>query len=350
MIEVQRLTKYYGALPAVRDVSFEVKKGDVVGFLGPNGAGKSTTLRILAGFLGATSGDVRVNGFSLSDDPIKVRASLGYMPETSPLYPEMRVDEYLSYRAELKGVSRGSRKEAVARSMRDAGLDGREKTVIGELSKGYRQRVGLADALVANPPLLILDEPTAGLDPNQIREVRDLIKRLSENHTIVLSTHILTEVEATCTRGLVISKGKLVAEGTIDELRALRKTRAVDIVVRGDKDKAQGILKNGSGVASADETTSDVPDPNERDLHRFAVTFGGPSDPSRHGPTDPFDDAAAIHAATEKLVRALVGAELGVVEVTPRAASLEQVFSELTTEAPAEPIKPAARKKKKRAS
>jgi ABC-2 type transport system ATP-binding protein len=219
--------------------------------------------------------------------------------------------------------------------MRDAGLDGREKTVIGELSKGYRQRVGLADALVANPPLLILDEPTAGLDPNQIREVRDLIKRLSESHTIVLSTHILTEVEATCTRGLVISKGKLVAEGTIDELRALRKTRTVDVVVRADKEKAQRILKDGSGVATVEEATSDVVDPNDRELRRFTVTF---------------DDAAAIHSATEKLVRALVGADIGVVEVAPRAASLEQVFSELTTEAPTEPAKPAPRKKKKRAS
>jgi len=251
MIEVEKLTKYYGAFPAVRDVSFEVKRGDVLGFLGPNGAGKSTTLRILAGYLGATSGEVRINGISLRDDAEKARASIGYMPEMSPLYTEMRVSEYLTYRAELKGVQRRARKDAVVRSMKDAGLDGREASVIGELSKGYRQRVGLADALVANPPLLILDEPTAGLDPNQIREVRDLLKRLSEAHTIVLSTHILSEVEQTCTRGIVISKGRLVAEGSIEELRAMRGAREVRLVVRAESATVLRVAEPIAGVARA---------------------------------------------------------------------------------------------------
>jgi ABC-2 type transport system ATP-binding protein len=332
MIEVQQLTKYYGSLAAVRDVSFEVKKGDVVGFLGPNGAGKSTTLRILAGFLGATSGEVRVNGQLISEEPLEVRASIGYMPETSPLYPEMRVREYLSFRAELKGVRRKQRKEHVERAMRDAGLDGREGTIVGELSKGYRQRVGLADALVANPPLLILDEPTAGLDPNQIREVRGLVKRLSDEHTILLSTHILSEVEATCTRGLVISKGKLVAQGSIDELRELRQTHAVRFVVRGELDRAQRVLEAGSGVDTVVlEERAGSYRRSEAGLRGFVVQF---------------EKSAAIDVSTEELVRELVRANVGVIEVASTMASLEQVFSELTSEA-GDPARPPAKKKSK---
>jgi len=340
MIEVEKLTKYYGAFPAVRDVSFEVKRGDVLGFLGPNGAGKSTTLRILAGYLGATSGEVRINGISLRDDAEKARASIGYMPEMSPLYTEMRVSEYLTYRAELKGVQRRARKDAVVRSMKDAGLDGREASVIGELSKGYRQRVGLADALVANPPLLILDEPTAGLDPNQIREVRDLLKRLSEAHTIVLSTHILSEVEQTCTRGIVISKGRLVAEGSIEELRAMRGAREVRLVVRAESATVLRVAEPIAGVARVEVRDSE----HDAAAHHVPVPEGCVA------LTITFDEGASLPAVTEELVRALVGASVGVVEVTPRAASLEQAFSELTMgddAAPKAPEKPKTRKKRR---
>ena len=198
MVSVQHLVKRYGARLAVDDLSFTVPKGEVVGFLGPNGAGKSTTLRILAGFLGATSGQVSVDGHDVKDDSFEARRLLGYMPEAVPLYLEMRVAEYLAFRAELKGVARGARRASVDAAMEKANVTDVANVLIGSLSKGYRQRVGLADALVAKPPLLILDEPTAGLDPNQIVEVRDVISALGKEHTVLLSTHILSEVEASC--------------------------------------------------------------------------------------------------------------------------------------------------------
>jgi ABC-2 type transport system ATP-binding protein len=306
MIEVEKLTKLYGDFVAVRELSFGVAKGEVVGFLGPNGAGKSTTLRILAGFLGATSGDVRIAGHSIVDESLLAREKIGYMPETAPLYTEMRVSEYLAFRAELKGVPSRDRKAAIARAMSDAGLADRERTVIGQLSKGYRQRVGLADALVASPPLLLLDEPTAGLDPNQIREFRALIRRLAEEHTIVVSTHILSEVEATCTRGIVIARGALVAEGSIDELRALRRSRGVRVRVRGDTKAALPVLRAIAGVAEVER---------EKGEGSLVVTFA---------------EADGGDRVTEEVVAALVGNKLGVLEVSPVVPSLEQVFSDLT--------------------
>src|SRR6185436_9946413 len=248
MISVQKLVKRYGsgasARLAVDDLSFEVDKGEVVGFLGPNGAGKSTTLRILSGFLGMTSGKVTVAGHDIRDQSFEARQKLGYMPEAVPLYPEMRVVEYLSFRAELKRVARGERRSAVGDAMRKANVRDVANVLIGHLSKGYRQRVGLADALVARPPLLVLDEPTAGLDPNQIREVRSLICELGREHAVLLSTHILPEVEATCDRALVISRGTLVAEGTIDALRKRRRSRGVRVVVSGSGDVRKTLLEN----------------------------------------------------------------------------------------------------------
>ena len=190
-IAVSHLVKRYGAELAVDDVSFEVGKGEVVGFLGPNGAGKSTTLRILAGFLGPTSGKVTVAGHDVVDEPLEARRSIGYMPEGVPLYPEMRVVEYLRFRAELKRVPRTARATWVDDAMRRAGVVDVAHRQIGHLSKGYRQRVGLADAIVAKPPIVVLDEPTAGLDPNQIRQARTLVRELGREHTVVLSTHIL---------------------------------------------------------------------------------------------------------------------------------------------------------------
>jgi ABC-2 type transport system ATP-binding protein len=225
MIEVEHLTKDYGTVVAVRDVSFRVDKGDIVGFLGPNGAGKSTTMRILVGFLGPTSGSVHIGGHDILEQSLEARRQIGYMPEAAPLYPEMRVREYLSFRAEVKKVPRAERKKAAERAMEQAAVQDYADSLIAHLSKGYRQRVGLADALVSNPPLLILDEPTAGLDPNQIREVRKLIRDLGENHTILLSTHILSEVETTCDRAIVINRGRLVAKGSITELRSRSRVR-----------------------------------------------------------------------------------------------------------------------------
>lgn len=310
MISVQKLVKRYGKKVAVDDLSFEVDKGEVVGFLGPNGAGKSTTLRILAGFLGMTSGTVTVAGHDIKEASFEARQKIGYMPEAVPLYPEMRVAEYLSFRAELKRVARGERTGAVDDAMKKANVDDVANVLIGNLSKGYRQRVGLADALVARPPLLVLDEPTAGLDPNQIREVRDVIRELGREHTVLLSTHILSEVEASCSRVVVITKGKLVAEGTMADIAKKRRAAGLVIVVRGDRDLALSTVRGISGIGKAD----------------FAEAG---SDEIRCSWTKKSDDDA-VARAIEDAVAALVRAGIAVREVRPIKSSLEEVFAELT--------------------
>lgn len=218
MIHVEGLTKYYGDYPAVRGVSFDVERGQVVGFLGPNGAGKSTTMRILAGYLTATSGRATIDEIDVFWNPVAARRRIGYMPENSPLYPELRVREYLHFRAGLKGLSGGARRGRIDYVVKRCWLTDEANTLIGNLSKGYRQRVGLADALLADPAVLILDEPTAGLDPAQIRETRGLIRELGREHTILLSTHILPEVEMTCARVIIIHQGQVAAAGPLEDL------------------------------------------------------------------------------------------------------------------------------------
>lgn len=219
MIDVTGLTKSYGSTDAVKDLSFSVNRGEIVGFLGPNGAGKSTTMRILCGYLPADAGEVRIAGFDIFGESIKARSRIGYLPENVPLYPEMRVSEYLAYRASLKGVRSRRIPEKVEDALELCNLRTVARQLIGTLSKGYRQRVGLADALVNEPDILILDEPTIGLDPNQIRDIRNLIRSLSTRHTILLSSHILSEVEMTCSRVMILDKGHIVASGTPAELR-----------------------------------------------------------------------------------------------------------------------------------
>ena len=210
MIEVQGLSRRYGSRLAVDDVSFRVEPGQIVGFLGPNGAGKTTTLRMVTGYLAPTSGEIRIDGIDALTNSMQARARLGYMPEGVPLYKEMRVVEYLRHRGALKNVTNVS--EAVDRALDLAGVADAKRRVIAQLSKGYRQRVGLADALLADPPILILDEPTSGLDPNQVRHFRDLIRNFAGQKTVLLSTHILSEVEAVCDRVIIIREGKKVAD------------------------------------------------------------------------------------------------------------------------------------------
>ncbi len=315
MIEAQHLTKDYGSVVAVNDVSFAVGAGEVVGFLGPNGAGKTTTLRILAGFLGATSGSVTIGGFDVARQSLEARARLGYMPEAAPLYPELRVREYLAFRAALKRVARRERKAAVARALEQAAVRDVAETPIGQLSKGYRQRVALADALVGSPPLLILDEPTAGLDPNQIIEVRKLVRELGKSHTILLSTHILPEVEAVCDRALVIARGRLVAEGTLAELKARRASRRSVIGAHGEPSKLAGILRDVPGVRSVRAGM----ERDERGTVELELEFRDDTEPD---------------AAVERAVAALVAAGAGVRSVGPVQASLETVFADLTREEP----------------
>jgi len=223
MIEVDNLTKRYPGVTAVDRLSFSVRKGEICGFLGANGAGKSTTMRILSGFIPATNGRVSVAGYDVFADSLEVRKRIGYMPENVPLYTDMRINEYLEFRAALKGVPRRERAERIDWVKQQCGLSEVGKKIIGHLSKGYRQRVGLADTLVHDPELIILDEPTIGLDPNQIRQVRELIRDLGKHRTVLLSTHILPEVEMTCSRVIIINRGKIVASDSVERLKQLRR-------------------------------------------------------------------------------------------------------------------------------
>ena len=220
MIEVQGLTKMYGAECAVDDISFEVKKGEVLGFLGPNGAGKSTTMKIITCYLPPSQGMVQVDGIDISSDPIAVRERIGYLPEHTPLYQEMDTYDYLDFVGAMRGIEKADRPGRIAHMAEVCGLHDVLTKRIEALSKGYRQRVGLAQAMIHNPPIVILDEPTSGLDPNQIVEIRELIRTIGQEKTVILSTHILSEVQASCDRVLIIKKGKLVADGTPDELQA----------------------------------------------------------------------------------------------------------------------------------
>ena len=219
MIEVSNLTKRYAGRTAVDDISFTVTRGEIVGLLGPNGAGKSTTMRVLSGFMPASSGTVRVAGLDVFHDSVEARRHIGYMPENNPLYPEMRVREYLKFRARLKGLGGRHARERVTTVMEQCSLTDVSRRIIGQLSKGYRQRVGLADALVHEPDLVILDEPTIGLDPQQIRSVRTLIKSLGGRHTVLISTHILPEVEMMCGRVLIMFNGRVLASDTPENLQ-----------------------------------------------------------------------------------------------------------------------------------
>jgi len=253
MIQVENLTKRYAGGEAVRGITFSVEKGEVVGFLGPNGAGKSTTMRMLTGYLPPTDGQIEVAGAKLPQESLLVRQRIGYMPENVPLYPEMRVEEFLEYRGRLKRVTRGEIAHRVGLVLDQCGLTDVRKKIIGSLSKGFRQRVGLADALVHNPMLLILDEPTAGLDPHQIRSFRELIKELGKDRTILLSTHILSEVEMVCGRAIIINRGKIEASDTLANLEKRVQAGALQIEVKADPTGAKEKLAKISEVSAVTE-------------------------------------------------------------------------------------------------
>jgi ABC-2 type transport system ATP-binding protein len=300
MIEVENLSKTYSGFRAVQGISFHVNKGEIVGFLGPNGAGKSTTMKVLSGYLPPTDGRIRIAGFDVVTDSLEVRKRIGYMPENVPLYTDMRVNEFLRFRAELKKVASRKIKERVETVKELCSLKDVENKIIGTLSKGYRQRVGLADAMVHDPDLLILDEPTIGLDPNQIRAVRDLIKDLGKHHTILLSTHILSEVELTCGRVLVINRGKIEASDTpanltklvrgggsialevkapsadvVAKLKAIPKVEDVEIVLPNDSDWTTAKIFAEPGVDVREEIYGVVRQNNWplRELARVKATL-----------------------------------------------------------------------------
>jgi len=251
MIEVNQLTKQYGQTMAVDGISFEVERGEIVGFLGPNGAGKTTTMRVLTGYTPATSGSASIAGHDVFSDSLAARHNVGYLPEGVPLYPEMRVQEYLAYRARIKGVPARERKKRLDYVMDRCSIADVQRKLIGSLSKGYRQRVGLAEALVHDPPVLVLDEPTIGLDPNQVRQVRQLIRDLGENHTLLLSTHILPEVEMVCKRVIIIHNGKLVFQETLANIvqQSGGGTKVV-VEARAPGSNAANVFRDIAGVLS----------------------------------------------------------------------------------------------------
>ena len=309
MIEVDQLSKVYGSYQAIADLSFTVQPGEILGFLGPNGAGKTTTMRILTGYLPATSGTARVAGYDVHESSMAVRQRIGYLPETPPLYPEMTVEGFLHFVAQLKGVSAGDRAGRVDSALERCGLSDRRTSIIGKLSKGYRQRVGIAQAIVHDPPVIVLDEPTVGLDPRQIIEVRELIKSLAGEHTVILSTHILPEVSMTCNRVAIINQGKLVTTNSPESLmEELASGSNYSLEVEGDADHAKAVLQTIEGVQQV------VTAPATSGRNQVTVMTASETDLGR------------------ELSAAVVTAGLGLYEMRRSRASLEDVFLKLTTE------------------
>ncbi len=308
MIKVEGLTKRYARTVAVDDISFEVEKGQIVGFLGPNGAGKTTTMRVLTCFLPPTAGTASVAGYDVLEQPMEVKKRIGYLPETPPVYPEMEVIEYLTFVGRLKGISSADLSRRVNDSIERCAIGDVRTRLIGKLSKGYRQRVGLAQAIIHNPDVLILDEPTAGLDPKQIIETRELIRHLAGEHTIILSTHILPEVEHTCERVVIINKGKLVATDSVATLTArLRGSEAVAVEVETENhEEVQQRLERVAGV-------SRVVLKGQRDGR---ATFEVESLQGRH--------------VRPELARAVISAGWNLNELRAVGLSLEDIFLQLT--------------------
>jgi gliding motility-associated transport system ATP-binding protein len=306
MIAVKNLVKSFGNTRAVDDVSFTIERGEIVGMLGPNGAGKTTTMRMITTYLPPDSGDAVIDGKSILNEPIDVRRGLGYLPESAPLYSEMTIEPFLNYMGQIRQIGPDERRRRIGQMIDECGLKEVLDREIGQLSKGYRQRVGLAATLLHDPDLLILDEPTSGLDPNQIVEIRGLIKRIAEKKTIILSTHILPEVEATCGRMIIIAFGKIVADGSAATLLAAKSGGAVFTVgVKGDAAKAKAALAAAPFVASVE------PQPAGGGANRFEVATRG-------------------DGGGERIFEFAVQKGLVLTELTARRESLEDVFAQLT--------------------
>lgn len=310
MIEVDHLSKSYGKTVAVDDISFTVGKGEILGFLGPNGAGKTTTMRILTGYLPATSGSARISGFDVFEQSLEVRRRIGYLPENPPLYPDMNVHGYLEFVARIKGVAGADISKRVDRAMEMATLTDRRNELIKRLSRGFKQRVGIAQAIVHNPDVVILDEPTVGLDPKQIIEVRKLIKGLAGEHTIILSTHILPEASQTCDRVVIINRGRIAAVDTPENLTTqLKGSERVQIEVKGEEDLLRKTVEQVEGVTKIDI------EPIEGSEHLKAIV-----------------ESESGTELRSQLAAAVVGKGLELFELRAISLSLEDIFLQLTTE------------------
>lgn len=308
MIEIKNLTKKFGSDTILDNISFSVKKGEILGFLGPNGAGKSTTMKIITSFWTASEGRVEVDGVDVSADSIKTRKKIGYLPETVPLYEDMKVFEYLKFVAEIRGIEKDEIKKSIKEAGEQCGLGKVMKKPIEELSKGYRQRVGLAQAIIHNPDVLILDEPTTGLDPNQIVEIRDLIKKIGKEKTVIFSTHILSEVSAVCDRVIIINNGKIAGEGSPDELVKKAGSREIIYVkIKGKKEEVLNKLKEMENVEKAE-----VKDKESDDVYGYEI------------------EAAPGVDLREYLSMTVMNAGWSILEFNKKSVSLEDVFRELT--------------------
>jgi len=309
LIEIDHLTKYYGTKAAILDVSFSVEKGEILGFLGPNAAGKTTAMRILTCYMPATSGTAKISGFDVFEDSMEVRKRIGYLPENPPLYTDMTVEKYLEFVGKIKGIEHKNLKNRVDEAMEKTSIRHESKRLIKHLSKGYKQRVGLAQALIHNPEVLILDEPTVGLDPKQIIEVRELIKNLGDSHTIILSTHILPEVSMTCQRVIIINEGRIVASDTTENLtKRLRGSENLYVEVDGPAAKIESSIRSLKGVMRISQQ-----DTAKTNVHGFNIE-------------------TELHADLRKdLASLIVQQGWGLLEMRPVGMSLEEVFLHLTT-------------------
>lgn len=310
-IRIENLTKYYGQQAAVKDISFEINTGEIVGFLGPNGAGKSTTMKMITTYLTPSSGKIFVNDLDTEENSLDVRKKIGYLPEQNPLYQDMNVLDYLKFAAELESVPKENMSKSIKKMVDVCGLGEVQHKDIGELSKGFRQRVGLAQAMIHNPEVLILDEPTSGLDPNQIIEIRKLIKQLGKEKTLVLSTHILQEVEATCDRVLIINKGQIVADGSPDTLQSKFEGRAnINLILKKDSIDKELVIRSISSVRNVDKARVTKEDEKSLSINISAVKG---------------------HDIREDLFRKIVSMNMVILGLHQEETSLEDIFRQLTT-------------------
>ena len=309
MIEVKGLTKQYGAHVAIDEINFSINEGEIVGFLGPNGAGKTTTMNIITGYIAPTKGEALINGVDIVEEPVKAKKNIGYLPDTPPVYGDMRVIEYLNFVADIKKV-RAGRKEMIKHVMEEVNIDDMGKRLVKNLSRGYRQRVGLAQAMIGQPKVIIMDEPTIGLDPKQIIEMREVVKRLGKKHTVILSSHIMQEVNAVCDRLLIINKGKIVAQGTPEGLaRGLQKSGGIQVIVKGKKEDVVSALNEIPDIAKKEAKKGKEPGTTE-------LTLTG-------GATSEMDIREAVF-------RCMAKNDFPILLMKPNELTLEEIFLSIT--------------------